>query len=823
MSVMNLRIENVGRMHLTQALRQYGRNGAACIALLVLCALWQPAMAAEPFEVRNMRVEGLERISEGTVFNYLPINIGDVIDEVRVREALRTLYSQGLFDDVALRRDGNTLVVVVKERPQIEQFTIDGNKDIKTEDLEESLRSVGLARGKTFDRSVLDEVTQFLIEQYYSRGKYGVSVEARVEDRPNNAVAVFIDVVEGDRARIRQINIVGNSAFDDDELVDAFELKLPNFLSFIRQDDRYSREALTGDLETLSSYYLDRGYADFQVTSTQVAISPDRENVYITVNVSEGEVYTLSDVKIAGKMVVPEAYLRPLVLAKPGDTFSQRNLTQSTEYITLRLGANGYADAKVDFIPQLNRDDKTVDVTIYVEPNNRIYVRNINFNGIDQVNDEVLRREVRQMEGAYLSNQLLDRSKIRLQQLPYLETVDFSTTPVPGSNDQVDVNFDIDYGLPGQFGGGLGYSETQRLLLNGNFTHTNFMGTGNRVSAEVNSSRFQTVYSISHTNPYVTRDGIRRTASVSFRNIDQFNDASSDLSTETITAALEYAYPITEYQNISLGGAWQSARLIATEGGSPQQVIDWITQNGNGRVNENVDFFGQDLTVFSSEFDTFELVGGWSFDSRNRALFATRGQRHRVSFAMAVPGSDVEYWTARYDGLNLIPLWGQWGLQISNTFAFGEGLGDTTAVPPYKLFRTGGPGSVRGFREFDLGPRDSQGRPYGGNLLLTSQIELTLPMPDRFRGRGRAALFYDIGNVFSTGEIAFTDRLGADLIDFDFDENNLKQSVGVAVEWLAPLGLFRFSYAYPLNNFDGNSRLFGDRVERFQFTIGNAF
>ena len=302
---------------------------AGGLCALVMFALCAAAQAFEPFEVRNLRVEGLQRIAEGTVYNYLPINIGDVVDEVRVREALRALYREGLFDDVALRRDGDTLVIVVKERPSIEQFTIEGNKDIKTEDLMDSLRSVGLARGKTFDRSVLDEVTQFLVEQYYSRGKYGVSVETDVEERPNNAVAINITVTEGERARIRQINIVGNSVFDDETLVDEFELKTPNWLSWIRQDDRYSREALTGDLESLSSYYLDRGYADFRVTSTQVAISPDRKDVFITVNVSEGDVYTLSDIKIAGKLVVPEEDLLRLVLAKPGDIFNQRLLTQS--------------------------------------------------------------------------------------------------------------------------------------------------------------------------------------------------------------------------------------------------------------------------------------------------------------------------------------------------------------------------------------------------------------------------------------------------------------------------------------------------------------
>ncbi len=792
--------------------------------LLVLMA-WSTTALAEPFEVRNMRVDGLQRISDGTVFNYLPINIGDVVDEVRIREAIRALYSQELFDSIEMRREGSTLVVVVKERPSIEQFTIDGNKDIKTEDLTESLRGVGLARGKTFNRSVLDEVSQFLVEQYYSRGKYGVQVDTRVEDRDNNAVAVFIDVKEGQRARIRQINIVGNKLFKDSELRDEMSLKTPNWLSFIRQDDRYSREALTGDIETLSSYYLDRGYADFRVTSTQVTISPDREDVFITLNVEEGEVYTIGEVRMAGKMVVDEEVLRNFIRIKPGDTFNQRLLTQSTELIGLRLGADGYAESQVDFIPELDTEDKTVDVTIFVEPRNRMYVRNISFDGIDEVNDEVLRREVRQMEGAYLSNRLLDRSKIRLQQLPYLQTVEFETVPVPGSEDLVDVNFDLEYGLPGQFGGGIGWSETQGVLLNGNFTHTNFMGSGNRVSAEINSSQFQRVYSLSHTDPYTTIDGVRRTATLAFRNFDQFNDQSSDLSTETITAALEYAYPITEFQSLSLGVALQQARLVATEGFSTQQAIDWIVQNGETNANTDIDggFLGDELTVFTSDFTTYELIAGWSFDSRNRALFATRGQRHRATFAYSVPGSDVEYWTARYEGLNLIPLWGQFGLQISTEFAFGEGLGDTTALPPYKLYRLGGPGSVRGFREFDLGPRDSFGRPYGGNILVNAQVELVLPVPEKFRGQGRAVLFYDVGNIFSNGEVAFTDRLGGDPIDYGFDVDNLKQSVGIGVEWLAPLGLFRFSYAFPLNDFGGTTRLYGDRVERFQFTIGNAF
>jgi outer membrane protein insertion porin family len=478
------------------------------------------SMAAGDFVVKDMRVEGLQRISEGTVFNYLPINIGDRVDNIRIGEAIRALYGQDLFDDIEMRRDGETLVVVVRERPSIESFEIEGNKDIKTEDLTESLRNVGLARGRTFDRSVLDNVEMFLREQYYDRGKYGVVINSVIQDRPNNTVRIMVDVKEGDRAKIRQVNIVGNETFDDDEIRSDFTLDTANWLSWIRQDDRYAKEALEGDLEILRSFYMDRGYADFKIESTQVAISPNKKDIFVTININEGDVYTISEVKLVGEMVVNEAYLRRLILAQPGSIFNQTLLTQTSDLMAFRLGEEGYANAEIEPVPELDREKKEASVTFYVNPQNRVYVRKINFNGVDQVDDEVLRREMRQMEGAYLSNSLVDRSKIRLQRLPYVENVEVNNQPVAGSPDLVDVDFDIEYRMPGQFSGGVGYSEAQKIMLNGSIVHTNFLGTGNRVALQLNSGRFQKLYSLSHSDPYRTMDGVRRTHVGSFRFFD---------------------------------------------------------------------------------------------------------------------------------------------------------------------------------------------------------------------------------------------------------------------------------------------------------------
>lgn len=793
-------------------------GGRRLLLTLVCLGVFAPlaAFAQEGFVVRDMRVEGLQRISEGTVFNYLPINVGDTVDGQRIQEAIRALYDQGLFDDIEMRRDGNTLVVAVRERPSIEQFTIEGNKDIKTEDLMESLRNVGLARGKTFDRSVLDNVQQFLREQYYDRGKYAVVVDANVEERPNNTVRIKIDIDEGERAKIRQVNIVGNHNFDEEEIREGFTLDTANWLSWLRQDDRYAKEALSGDLETLRSFYMDRGYADFRIESTQVAISPDKKDIYVTINIHEGEQYKISDIKLVGNLVVPEDQLRRLILAQPGSTFSLRLLTQSSELMSFRLGEEGYANAEIEPVPELDHEKKEVAVSFFVDAKSRVYVRRINFIGVDEIDDEVLRREMRQQEGAYLSNRLIDRSKIRLQRLPYIESVEVENAPVPGSPDLVDVNFTLEYRMPGQFSGGVGYSESQKFMLNGSIVHTNFLGSGDRVALSLNSGRFSKLYSLSHTDPYVTQNNVQRTVSVSHRDITAFVSGASDFSTTSTGASLEYGYPISELQTLTFGLAYQHAELLSSTT-STRQSQEWVTSNGNP--------FAEDVgsvTFLGTKFDTYELIAGWTYDSRNRAIFADRGTRHRLILGTAVPGSEVEYFTGSYNFTTYVPVYGPWTVRVNTELAYGEALNETTALPPYKQFFGGGPESVRGYKESYLGPRDSFGRPYGGNVLVASQVELILPIPEKFRSQARASLFYDIGNVFNTGEVQFTDKLGSPVTyEPEFDE--LKTSVGVSIEWLAPLGFFRFSYAYPLNEYEGNDRLYGDEIERFQFSIGQAF
>jgi outer membrane protein insertion porin family len=793
-------------------------SGRLLLAVIALFSMSFPVSGlAEEFTVRDMRVEGLQRISEGTVFNYLPINVGDNVDEIRIQEAVRALYTQKLFDDIEMRRDENTLVIVVRERPSIEDFTIEGNKDIKTEDLMESLRGVGLARGRTFDRSVLEEVQGFLKEQYYDRGKYGVVVNADVMDRPNNTVRVSIEVKEGDRAKIRQVNIVGNHSFEEKDIRDDFELDTANWLSWIRQDDRYAKEALGGDLETLRSFYMDRGYADFRVDSTQVAISPNKKDIYVTIGVHEGEQYTISDTKVVGKMVVPEQQLTALILAQPGETFNLQRLTQSKEFMEFRLGEQGYANAEIDPVPTLDHENKEASVAFYVDPGSRVYVRHIVFRNIDQVDDKVLRRELRQAEGAFLSNRLVERSKVRLQRLPYIEKVEVENVPVPGSPDLVDVEFDFEYRMPGQFSGGLGYSESQKLMLNGSIVHTNFLGSGNRVALQVNSGRFSTLYSISHTNPFTTQNGVSRTVALNYRDITQFTSAASDFSTTNAGATLEYGYPISEYQRLSVGLTYNRAELLASTQ-STTQAQDWVANNGNPFVET----IGTGRVFFGTKFHTIELIAGWSYDSRNRSLFADRGSRQQIFVSYAVPGSEVEYWTARYNYTKYVPLFGRWTFRVNAEAAFGEALGETTALPPYKQFYGGGPQSVRGYKESWLGPRDSFGNPYGGNVLVASQLELIIPLPEKWSGSTRASFFYDIGNVFNTGEVAFTDKLGSP-VTYKPDYNELKTSVGVAVQWLAPMGLFRFSYALPLNEYVGNDRYYGDVTEGFQFSIGQAF
>jgi outer membrane protein insertion porin family len=797
-------------------------------AVLPAFLLAVPAVLAQnesaEFTVGDIRIEGLQRITEGTVYNYLPVNIGDRLDNRRIDEALRALYATGFFRDVEIRRDGGTLVVAVLERPSIESFTITGNKDIKSEDLEKSLRNVGLSRGKTFNQSTLDEVERFLTDQYFSRGKYAVQVDTKVEEVAGNRVKIAVDIVEGKRSKIRQINVVGNEAFSDEDLLEDFKLQTPNWLSWYKQDDRYSREELSGDIEKLRSYYMDRGYANMDVETTQVAITPEKDDIFITLNVKEGEVYRISDVKIAGNLVVPEEQLKSLVAVRRGDVFSRKMVTATTELMQLRLGQDGYAFAKIDPVPKENPETKEIELTFLVDPGNRAYVRNIGFTGSTGINDDVLRREIRQMEGGYLSNAAVDRSKIRLQRLPFIEKVEVETNPVPGTPDLVDVTYDIKEGLPGQFSGGIGYSESQSILLNGSFVHSNFMGTGNRVAAEINAGQYSKVFSLSHTDPYTTIDGVSRTVSATWRSISQFTRSSSDFETETGTLGIDYAWPISEFQSVRMGFAAQRSDLFTDPNSSAAEALYWVQNNGNTYTEEqNVGIPPITLTYYGTRFDTFEYSLGWSFDSRNRALFADRGARHRLSTSYALPFSDVDFVSVNYDYLQFVPM-GKWlTLMINSEAGYGAALGDTTSMPPYRRFFAGGPETVRGYRESRMGPKDSFGNPYGGNIKFTNQIELLLPMPAKWKNSARFSLFFDIGNVFSNDDVAYVGRDGVTPVDYEFSFDKLRYSTGVAVQWMAPLGVFRFSYAVPLNEFKGNAVEYPDETEGFQFSIGQAF
>ena len=774
------------------------------------------------FTVTGIRVEGLQRITEGTVFNQLPVNIGDVVTPQRLREALRALNDTGFFRDVELRREEpGVLIVVVQERPSIRDFKITGNKEVKSEDLTKSLRNVGLDRGKILNRSTLEDVRQFLVDQYFSRGRYGVQVDAKVEDVAGNLVDVHLDIDEGKRARIRQINIVGNEKFTDEELLAGLELRSSNLLSFYRQDDRYSRQSMEGDLERIRSYYMDRGYADFEITSTQVTLAPEKDDLFITVNVHEGETWKLGAVKMAGRFVVPEAVLRQYVFVQPGEQFSQRMISASEKAVSDRLSEAGYAFADVSAVPVADNDKHEIALTFMIEPNARAYVRRIEFAGVEKTNDEVLRREVRQFEGAVLSNNALTRSEERLQRLPYIKKVESETKRVPGSPDLVDVEFKVEEGPSSQLGGGIGYSERQSFLLNGSFVDSNLFGSGDRFALEINGGRYSQVYSVQHSDPYFTADGISRSLSASYVERERLTSSFSQFTTKTYSTGFSFGYPLSEDQYLSLGLNY-SHEDLATVRSSSSQLREWVRNNGDYYFRR----VGSD-PILGTIIDSVELTGGWLWESRDRSLFPTRGGLHRLSFGITPPGSAVEYASVNLKSQQFfrIPGWDfldRFPIQVTTNIGWTTPLGDTTATPPHRHIFTGGSDSVRGFRDGSLGPRDSLGNPYGGDAGFSTQVDLIMPLPEKFQTSARFSLFFDAGQSYYLGDTQFRNRRG-DRTDYKFDLGEVRTSYGAAVQWLSPMGLFRFSYAVPLNYQDQTRRQFGDEIERFQFSVGTAF
>jgi outer membrane protein insertion porin family len=805
-----------------------GLHGARALLHLVLVVSMAAAHAQDvvpgiaEFTVTGIRVEGLQRITEGTVFNQLPVNIGDRLTPQRLREALRALNATGFFRDVELRREEpGVLIVVVQERPSIREFKVTGNKEVKSEDLVKSLRNVGLANGKILNRSTLEDARQFLVDQYFSRGRYGVTVDARVEDVPGNLVDVHIAIVEGKRARIRQINIVGNRRFSDAELLNGLELRSSNLLSFYRQDDRYSRQSLEGDLEKIRSYYMDRGYADFEITSTQVSLAPEKDDLFVTINVFEGDTWKLGEVKLAGRFVVPEAVLRQYVMVHAGDQYSQRVIAASEKALSDKLSEAGYAFSDIAVVPTANNDTREIALTFMIEPNARTYVRRIEFAGVEKTNDEVLRREFRQLEGAVLSNAALTRSEERLQRLPYITSVETETTRVEGSPDLVDVEVTVEEGPSSQLGGSVGYSERNSIMAAANFIDSNLFGSGDRLALELNGGRYSQIFSVAHTDPFFTMDGVSRSLSASYVERDRITSSFSQFTTQTYSAGAGFGYPISEDQFLNLGLSYSHENL-ATVTSSSSQLRDWVRNNGDSYFRR----VGSD-PVLGTIIDSVEITGGWLWEGRDRSLFPTRGGLHRFSFGITPPGSGVSYATANFRSQQFFRIPGfelleRFPIQVTTNIGWSTALGDTTAAPPHRHVFVGGSDSVRGFDDGTLGPRDSLGNPYGGDFGLSTQVDLILPLPSKLQSSARLSLFYDVGQAYYLGDTQFRNRRG-DRTDYKFDLGELRSSAGISVQWLSPMGLFRFSYAIPLRYQQQTRREFGDELADFQFSVGTAF
>ena len=812
----------------------------------------EPVPAApESFVVSDIRVDGLQRIGAGTLFTYLPIERGDTVDQGRAAEAIRRLYATGFFEDVRLDREGNILVVTVVERPAINKLTLTGNKDIKTEDLTKGLADIGLAEGNTFDRLSLDRVTQELTRQYNNRGKYNVEIKPTVARLDRNRVDVTITVDEGKAAKIRHVNLVGNDKFEQEAILDSWESKESNWLSWYRRDDQYSREKLEGDREKLRNFYLDRGYIDFSEDSIQVAIGPDKRDMFITAGVTEGEQYTVSDVQVSGDTVLPKEDIENRLLVRKGQIFSRRLLELTSDSITNTLGNIGYAFAQVNPIPNVDRDKRTVGINFQVVPGPRVTVRRIVFKGNTRTSNEVMRREMRQFEGSWYSQAAIDRSKVRLQQLGYFETgsVDIQTEPVQGTSDLVDLAVNVTETTSGSFVFGLGYSQLTGVSTSIQLSQNNFLGSGNRVAVEANRNTYLQRYSFSFLNPYFTDNGMSLGYNLSWREFDNSDFNTVSYSSTSRQGQMVAGLPITEFDTVSAAFGIDSNQIFAFSS-TPLVIKDYI------------DALGQQT------FHAWRGELAWARDTRNDYFAPTRGMYQRVSAEVALPGSTVEYYKLNYEFSKYWPLSRALVLNTRAELGYGDSYGDSVTrnlcytpgsfqdtdndpktppvfvpgpapsdpcltdsddylktvtadgLPFFENFYAGGVRSVRGFRDNTLGPRvatpgtNRLDQPIGGAVKTVGSLELIFPtLLDT--PSARVSAFLDFGNVFQ---------------DVDaFDAGELRASAGIALLWRAPVGPISISYAFPLRkkdairDDDGDILVEGDEIERLQFTFGGAF
>ena len=743
--------------------------------------------AVQEFVIEDIRVEGLQRITPGTVFNYLPMKVGDTYDDQLSAEAVRALFKTGFFKDVRLERDGGILVIILEERPSIGSITLSGNEDIRSEDLIDSLRQIGFAEGRAFDRSQLEKLEQELRRQYNSLGKYAVKLESTVTELDNNRVAVAIDVSEGVAAKIRKINIVGNTVFKEKKLLKLFKSTTPTLFSFFTKDDQYSRQKLTADIESLRSHYLNNGYINFSVDSSQVSITPDKKGIYITINITEGELFTVSEVKLTGKLILPEDDIFDLISIRSGDIFARRQLTSSSDAISTLLGNDGYAFSNVNAIPEINDEDKTVAITFFVDPGKRAYVRRIHFSGNTRTRDEILRREMRQQEGSWFATGKVDRGRIRLQRLGFFAEVNVETPAVAGTTDQVDVYYTVEERPSGNLSLGLGFSQTGGLVFQTSVTQDNFLGSGKRISFSFNNSEINRRFGFSYTNPYYTDDGVSRSLSAFYQETDSF-DANITVFDNTIWGGnVGFGIPITEYNTFHTQLAYENTD-ISIGIGSAQEVVDFITENGN-------------------QYNILRWSNSLSFDTRNRSVLPDKGALHRISAEIALPslGNSLEYYKISYKTQWYTPIFEDYIFSLKGNIGYGDSYGDTKGgLPFFENFYAGGPKSVRGYEENTLGPEDSLGRPLGGNLRLVAGAEVILPVPFFKDVKSvRIAGFFDAGNVYGNDE--------------DFDASELRYSVGLSGIWVSPFGLVSASIAQPIAD------QAGDDIQNFQFTFGTSF
>ncbi|HMM66378.1 MAG TPA: outer membrane protein assembly factor BamA [Dokdonella sp.] len=781
------------------------------IAALLLLA-WlstQNAFAFDTFTVSDIRIDGLSRIAPGTVFTYLPVEKGDVLTPDRAEQAIRALYKTGFFNDVSLARQGDILVVTIVERPSISKIAIRGNKDLKDEDLRNGLKGIGLSEGETFNRLKLDSVQQELTRQYYNRGKYNVSVNTAVVNLDRNRVEVAINITEGKPAKIKHLNIVGNETFKQKKIVEDFQSDTTNWTSWYSKDDQYSREKMSGDLERLSSFYLDRGYVDFTVDSTQVAMSPDKRKMYVVANIKEGEVYTVKDIKLTGDLILKDEDLRKLLSIKTGEIFSRRQVEQSADAMTSALANIGYAFAEVNPIPEIDREKREVGLNFQVVPGKRVYVRRITFKGNLHTEDQVLRREMRQLEGAWYSQAAIDRSKIRLQRLGYFKTVTIDTPRVPGQEDQVDVAVAIEEQPSGSFTFGVGYSQVQGLITSIALQQNNFFGTGDRVGLTLQRSSYLKTYSISYFEPYLTDDGIGLGYDLSHRELDSGQANIANYLTNSDNFSTYIGLPLTESDTLNTRIGLSKTTIRTFPGTTPQQFIDYLTA-----LNHKTFHTG-----------SFEL--SWAHDTRNKFYNPTRGSLQTVSFETTLPGSTVEYYKFKYLFSQYLPITNKLTFYGSASIGYGGSYKgvyrtgvDNSQDPPivteygarglpfFENFFAGGSSDVRGFRDNTLGPVDFTGgfrQPLGGAFKTVATAEVIFPTPfvKENDNTTRLSWFVDVGNVFK---------------DYNaWDAKELRASTGLSFQWRAPVGPIIISFSKPLR------KKAGDDTEIIQFTFGPQF